>query len=201
MRSPPISTLRGAGRRGRLSWCREMGGITTGQTLLDVAVVAVTREARDVKLYALESAFGESLPAFTAGAHIDVLLDSGLIRQYSLLNSQADPSRYWIGVAREEAGGGGSRFLHEQVCQGTRLRISAPRNHFSLVEDADHSVLIAAGIGITPIWSMVQRLADLRRSWELHYGARTRAQAALLGQLEAFACGSNGKIHLYFSRE
>jgi vanillate O-demethylase ferredoxin subunit len=178
-----------------------MRSVTTGQTLFDVAVVAVTHEARDVNLYALESAHGESLPAFTAGAHIDVLLDAGLIRQYSLLNSPADPSRYWIGVMREEGGGGGSRFLHEQVHQGTRLQISAPRNHFSLVEDAGNSVLIAAGIGITPIWSMVQRLSDLGQSWELHYGARTRMEAALLGQLEAFACGSNGKIHLYFSRE
>jgi ferredoxin-NADP reductase len=165
------------------------------QAPIMVTVAAVTRETETVNLYTLARDGGAPLPAFTAGAHIDVVIKPDMVRQYSLLNSQADPSHYRIAVLREP--GGGSAFLHDEVRAGSALQISAPRNHFALVEDAAHSVLIAAGIGITPLWSMAQRLSALGRSWELHYGARSRAEAALLRELEA--CG--GRVHLHFSRE
>ena len=124
---------------------------------------------------------------FTPGAHIDVQLPNGLVRSYSLLNSPQEPQRYVIAVLLERQSRGGSRYIHEQLRVGYVLPISAPRNHFPLDETAPHNVFIAGGIGITPMLSMIARLQRLGSSWELHYAVRTRARAAFLDQLAAFA--------------
>jgi ferredoxin-NADP reductase len=153
--------------------------------LIDVRLTAIRYAARDTNLYEFMRLDGKPLPAYTPGAHIDVHLPNGIIRQYSLLEPEPDPQRYTIGVKRDPASRGGSRCVHDDLRVGKPLTISAPRNNFPLVENATHVVLFAGGIGITPIWCMVQRLARLGRSWKLFYACRSRSDMAFLQALEA----------------
>jgi ferredoxin-NADP reductase len=136
----------------------------------------------------------EALPAFTAGSHIDLYLPNGLIRSYSLLNSQHETARYLIGVHKHPSSRGGSRHVHEAMRPGDVLTIGSPRNNFALREDGEHSVFIAGGIGITPLLSMMRRLDDLGRTWELHYAVRTRRQTAFLDLINELSRGRQNAI-------
>jgi vanillate O-demethylase ferredoxin subunit len=140
-----------------------------------------------VVLLELRAEAGDVLPPFTAGAHIDLQLAPGIVRSYSLLNSQDERERYVLAVQRDPKSRGGSSLVHDMLREGATLRISEPRNNFALREDAAHTVLFAGGIGITPIHSMVLRLEALHRSWRLHYCARTRDHAALRVELARYA--------------
>ncbi len=128
---------------------------------------------------------GTCLPAFTPGAHIDVHVPGGGVRQYSLCNDGTEPGLYRIGVLKAEAGRGGSRAMHEQVTTGSVLHIGAPRNLFPLHEASPHSLLLAGGIGITPIFCMAQALWRENRSFELHYAARSKERAAFTDALQS----------------
>ncbi|WP_210538903.1 PDR/VanB family oxidoreductase [Pseudoxanthomonas spadix] len=168
---------------------------------MELRVHAVDDRTSGVRLLDLRRADGGLLPTFDAGSHIDVAVGEAGVRQYSLFNAPDQADRYCIAVALKEQGRGGSRFLHERVRTGDALRVSAPRNHFALVSDPAPSILIAGGIGITPLWAMAQALEAQGRPWELHYGARSREEAALLVQIEAFAASArHGRVCLYFSR-
>ncbi len=131
----------------------------------------------------MAAADGSLLPAFSAGAHIDVHLPDGLVRQYSLCNHPEERHRYLIGVLNDPASRGGSRSLHEQVQAGARLRISAPRNLFPLAEGARRSLLFAGGIGITPILCMAEQLSHSGHPFELHYCARSSERAAFVERI------------------
>ena len=115
---------------------------------------------------------GCELPPFTAGAHVDLTLPNGLIRSYSLTNPQSDRHRYVIGVAKDRATRGGSKWVHENLRPGMVLTVNGPRNNFALHEAAEKSIFIAGGIGITPIMSMLRTFADRgeRRPLVLAYG-------------------------------
>lgn len=152
---------------------------------LTAVVQAMRLEAEDIISIELRPAPGESFPAFDAGSHIDLHLPNGMVRSYSLLNSQDETDRYVIGVLKDRASRGGSRCVHEALRLGQRLTISAPINNFALHEDADHSVLLAGGIGITPLLSMARRLKAMGRSIELIYAARARPAAAFVDELKA----------------
>jgi ferredoxin-NADP reductase len=152
--------------------------------LIEVRLQAIRYAARDTNMYELTRVDGKALPPYEPGAHIDVHLPNGLVRQYSLLEAEPDPARYTIAVKRDPASRGGSRCVHDELRVGRTLTISAPRNNFPLAEDARHVILFAGGIGITPIWCMVQRLAKLGRSWQLYYACRSRADMAFLQALE-----------------
>ncbi len=129
------------------------------------------------------------LASFAAGAHIDVRTPGDEVRQYSLCNDPAETHRYVIAVLLEAQSRGGSHWLHHACERGDTLEIGAPRSLFPLVEDAPFSVLIAGGIGITPIWAMAQRLIALERPFALHFGARSRRLAPLLETIETtLAC-------------
>jgi len=160
-------------------------------TELNVKVTARTGEALGVIALELRAAHDCPLPAFDAGAHIDVHLpvrdDQGrfLVRQYSLCNDPAERHRYVIGVGRDPNSRGGSAWLHERLQVGDLLRIGTPRNNFPLDESAAHSVLVAGGIGITPLLAMGRRLSTLGRPWTLYYCARTPERAAFLDELRA----------------
>ena len=154
-------------------------------------VKSVTYEAERIHTYELRPLAGGELPPFTAGAHIDLHLADGCTRSYSLVNPQNERHRYVIAVALDAASAGGSRYVHEHVQAGGKLMIAPPKNNFALVEDARHSVLIAGGIGITPVWCMVQRLIELGRSWALHYSARTRETAAFVDTIAALRDNGN----------
>jgi vanillate O-demethylase ferredoxin subunit len=156
-------------------------------TLLTVRVERRISEALDIDSFHLVSADGSRLPAFGPGAHIDVHLPGGLIRQYSLCNSPSETDRYVIAVLRNAEGRGGSLAMHELARVGQTLGISAPRNHFSLSTHAPHHLLLAGGIGVTPIFSMAQKLVSERQSFSLHYCARSRNRAAFSKNLSVFA--------------
>jgi ferredoxin-NADP reductase len=126
-------------------------------------------------------------PPFEAGSHVDLHLANGLVRSYSLCNASSDRQRYVVGVALDRKSRGGSRFVHQQLRVGQTLAISAPRNNFPLHEEAPRSVLLCGGIGVTPIWSMLQRLVALGRPVELIYCARSRQEAAFVEAITALA--------------
>jgi ferredoxin-NADP reductase len=130
---------------------------------------------------------GAALARFDAGAHIDVHLPNGLVRSYSLLNDPRETHRYCLGVLEDKASRGGSRCAHEQLRVGMRLPVSEPINNFSLQSEAHHSVLIAGGIGITPMLSMACSLGAAGKPFDFVYLARARANAAFLKQVNALA--------------
>jgi ferredoxin-NADP reductase len=150
---------------------------------IDMRLTAIIYGGEGTNLFEFRTLDGSDVPPFTAGAHVDVNLPNGTIRQYSIASPQSDRSHYLLGVKLEENGRGGSRFLHEQVRVGSVLKIGLPRNHFALNESATSSILIAGGIGVTPILCMVDRLRTLGRDFQLHYAVRTRAEA-LLAQID-----------------
>ena len=123
------------------------------------------------------------MPAFEPGAHVDVQLSPGLARSYSLVNDPAIRGYYEIAVHHAIDSRGGSRHIHEQWRVGQILDIADPKNNFPMVEDASHTVMIAGGIGITPMLPMIARLEKLGRSWELHYVAASPDRAAYVDRL------------------
>lgn len=169
----------------------------TAMAPVPLRIHAIAYGADDVLLFDLRAPANGGLPPFEAGAHIDLRLPRGLIRSYSLLNDPVERHRYVIGVKREPDSRGGSAWLHGEARVGALIEVDGPSNHFALDESAPHAVFIAGGIGITPLWSMVQRLQRLGTPWTLHYRARSRGSAALLHEL----AGHAGCVHLSFSDE
>lgn len=167
--------------------------------MIDVVVVSRNNEAQDICSYELASVDGSPLPAFSAGAHIDVHLPEGLIRQYSLCNNPEERHRYLIGVLKDPASRGGSQSLHEQIHNGARLRISQPRNLFPLANEARRSLLFAGGIGITPILCMAERLAHSGCDFELHYCARSSERAAFVQRLRDSSFAE--RVFLHFDEQ
>jgi ferredoxin-NADP reductase len=168
--------------------------------LIDARVSAIETVAKDTKVYTFQRADGARLPAYQPGAHIDLHLPGGMIRQFSLCVPDADPNpeSYLVGVKRDAASRGGSLYIIDKMRVGDEIKISAPRNNFALVADATHVVLVAGGIGITPIWCMAQHLAAQKRPWTLYYSCRTRDEMAFLETLKDFAPGS---VNLHFDDE
>jgi ferredoxin-NADP reductase len=151
-------------------------------------LTAIRYAAAGINLYEFTPLEDGALPAFTAGAHIDLHLPNGLVRQYSLCNAMHERHRYVVGVKRDIASRGGSRSVHDDLRAGSVLQVGGPRNNFELHEEAPHTVLIAGGIGVTPIACMVQRLRVLGRPFELHYSVRQREEAAFLDVLPGNGC-------------
>ena len=145
---------------------------------LNVRVASKQMLSKDTALFELVAEGDQQLPPFSAGAHVEVLLPGGLQRTYSLCNPPQERHRYVLGVLRDAQSSGGSVAMHEQVHAGQRLRISAPRNQFALTPRATHSILLAGGIGITPLLSMAWQLSHEQVSFELHYCTRSAALAA-----------------------
>jgi vanillate O-demethylase ferredoxin subunit len=148
-----------------------------------VRVVDIRRETADIISLELVSADGGPLANYTPGAHIDVHVKPGLIRQYSLYEPPGSTS-YFIAVKREAQSRGGSAGIHSSVNPGHVLTISTPRNNFALAANASHSILLAGGIGVTPIASMAGHLRNIGGSYAIHYFARSAKDAALLARLE-----------------
>jgi ferredoxin-NADP reductase len=163
--------------------------------------VGVPGTPGSVRILDLRQENGHDLPEFEAGAHVDLVVSDSVIRQYSLLNAPSERHRYVVAIALDPASRGGSRHLHDWVEEGDVLSISAPRCHFHLVEDAPYSVLVAGGIGVTPIWSMAQRLIALGRPFEFHFGARSAATAPLLAEIAAGLAIAGVALHTVFADE
>ena len=163
--------------------------------MIEVSVVARNNQAQDICSFELARADGAPLPAFDAGAHIDVHLPGGLIRQYSLCNPPWENQSYLIGVLKDPASRGGSKAMHEQMQVGQKLLISEPRNLFPLSENAQRSLLFAGGIGITPILCMAERLHQLGADFQLHYCARSSERAAFVERLQAAPFAERVQLH------
>jgi vanillate O-demethylase ferredoxin subunit len=148
-------------------------------------VACVRDEAQDVRSFELVPAEGIPFPAFSAGSHVDVHIAPGLVRQYSLCNDPSEGGRYQIAVKREPASRGGSQAMHERVREGDRLTISVPRNNFPLSPVAKHHLLIAGGIGITPLLGMARQLLPSGADFALVYFSRSMAHTAFHDLLSA----------------
>lgn len=150
---------------------------------LNLRLTRIEYAAAAIHLFEFRDPAGAALPPFEAGAHVDLHLGNGQVRQYSLLNPPGERHRYVVGIKRDAKGRGGSSWVHDVLRVGDRLDVSAPRCHFPLDETRPHSVLIAGGIGITPIACMAQRLRAIGRPYTLHYSVKKRDEAALLDLL------------------
>ncbi len=147
---------------------------------------AIRWEAEGINSYILEPIDIALMPVFEPGAHVDVQLKPGLARSYSLVNDPAIRGYYEIAVHHAIDGRGGSRHIHTEWRAGDIIEISEPKNNFPMIEDASHTVLIAGGIGVTPMLPMIARLEKLGRGWELHYVAATPERAAYIERLQEY---------------
>jgi ferredoxin-NADP reductase len=166
------------------------------ESTIEVLLTCIRMAARDTNLYTFQRADRAPLPGAEPGAHIGVILPNGVERQYSLVRSGPRLTEYIVGVKRDLNSRGGSVFMHDQLRVGSKLSIAPPRNNFPLKEDADLVVLLAGGIGITPIYCMVQRLTERGRPWQLYYSCRTRLDAAFLDELAQYP-----DAHFHFDDE
>ncbi len=153
---------------------------------LTLRVIGIEPAGRDTRLFRLEDALGQALPGAEPGAHITLIMEPGLERQYSLLHPGSAPATYDVAVRREAAGRGGSAFLHERLQLGDTIAALAPRNDFALEEAASTSVLIGGGIGVTPLIAMAERLTKLGRSFSFHAAFRSPADSLLAEELAQF---------------
>src|SRR5258706_6794760 len=153
-------------------------------------------EGKNIQSYELVDPAGNTLPAFTAGAHIDIHLANGVIRQYSLCNSPGECHRYVFAVLRNEKGRGGSKAVHEQLHGQDRVRVSRPRNNFELDDAARKVILLAGGIGVTPLKAMAHQLEASGTEYELHYCARDAASAAFSDELKPLL--EKQRLHLHY---
>jgi vanillate O-demethylase ferredoxin subunit len=165
--------------------------------MLEVVVNDKNREADDIVSLKLTSADGSTLPAFDPGAHIDVHLPNGMVRQYSLCNRPGEGDHYLIGVLKDPESRGGSICLHDQVAVNDHLQISEPRNLFPMATEAKRSLLFAGGIGITPILSMAYALIHEAADFELHYSGHSKKQMAFVDQL--LNAPYANRVHLHIS--
>jgi ferredoxin-NADP reductase/nitrite reductase/ring-hydroxylating ferredoxin subunit len=156
--------------------------VTHGKAALRVQVTRKWRAADGIAGFQLKAVKG-LLPTFQPGAHIDVHMPNGEIRQYSITNGPGETDSFIIGVKLEPDSKGGSKCMHETVREGDVLAISEPRNNFPLRRDAIKTLFIAGGIGITPLLAMAQALHHSRLTHELHYFAQNEAQLAFADRL------------------
>lgn len=148
---------------------------------LTVRIARKAMETPDIcTLDLVPAAPGASLPAFTAGAHVDLHLPNGLIRPYSLCNVPGEAGHYQIGVLKDAQSRGGSRAVHELLKEGDVLPISVPRNHFPLALGAEHHLLMAGGIGVTPLLAMAEALHRAGDDFTLHFSTRSRSRTPFL---------------------
>lgn len=154
---------------------------------MEVRVASVSRVADGVVEFHLVPVDG-CCPDWEPGAHIDLVLPSGTIRQYSLCSSPGEDSFLGIAVQAEPGGRGGSLEAHRSLTVGCHVTISGPRNHFRLQEQSSYE-FVAGGIGITPILPMIEAVRAAGKPWRLWYGGRTRSRMAFLDRLDAVSCG------------
>ncbi|WP_395692400.1 PDR/VanB family oxidoreductase [Nocardioides sp.] len=151
----------------------------------DLVVEAVDRVADDVVALTLVDPDGDALPPWTPGAHVDLILGDGLVRQYSLCSDPADSRVIRVGVLKAPDSRGGSAYVHDQLAVGSTVRVRGPRNHFSFVASPRY-VFLAGGIGITPLLPMMAEAEAAGADWHLWYGGRTRSSMGFVDELAAY---------------
>ena len=172
--------------------------MTDIDTPLELQVRQIRMEAIGIHSFELCAPDHERLPSFTAGAHIDLHLPGGLVRQYSLCNDPTETHRYVLGVLKDANGRGGSLCVHEALKVGDVVRVSRPRNQFELQRGQRSALLIAGGIGITPLKSMAHSLLQAGTPFELHCCARSSEVAAFTEELVDFNRRAPGSVRWHF---
>ncbi|MBL4800297.1 MAG: oxidoreductase [Emcibacter sp.] len=167
--------------------------------VFQVEITKVESMTAEVTKYHFARTDGTDMPAFDAGAHIDVVVAPEFFRQYSLSSDPSDLSNYQIALLREEDGRGGSKLMHRIFQEGRKIFISPPHNHFPLDETAEKSYLMGGGIGITPMIAMAHSLHKLGKDFELHYSCSSRSKAGFLNDFSNVPWSH--KVHLHFSDE
>lgn len=170
----------------------------TARLIMKMQVEAMQASTDEVMLYTLVHPKRPVLPDWTPGAHVDLRLPDGRVRQYSLFGDPAERGRWRLAVKREDQGRGGSRWCHATLAPGTPVLVSAPRNNFPLAVGATRHVLVAGGIGVTPLAAMARQLAQAGADFILHFAARSAALAPLLPDLRA-VCGD--RLVTWFGEE
>ena len=151
-------------------------------------VAEVVPAAHDIVLVRFRAADGGYLPEWKAGDHLEVVLPSSLIRHYSLCGDPADRASYTVAVLRVADGRGGSREIHDSALAGALLKVRGPRSNFPLVA-AESYLLLAGGIGVTPLLTMARELSARGSRWSMVYGARSRASMAFRDELDRLGAG------------
>ncbi|MCP4618329.1 MAG: oxidoreductase [Bradyrhizobium sp.] len=162
------------------------------RTSFDIRVRRIARPSDAVMALELVTVSGDPLPAWDAGAHIDLILPDGMTRQYSLCGDPCDTMTWRIAVLCQPDSRGGSAYVHNVLRTGDVLRVAGPRNNFALV-DARSYLFIAGGIGITPILPMLKEASQRQRPWTLVYGGRTRRSMAFLDEIADY---DPAKVHV-----
>lgn len=162
---------------------------------MTLKVARITQEADDIKSFELVDPAGGALPSFQAGAHVDVNAPGGIPRQYSISNDPIETHRYVIGVLREPAGRGGSAAMHDRLNEGDMLQVTKPLNNFPLSSIAEKHLLIAGGIGITPMLAMARTLERTGADWHMHYCTRAPEKTAWRDLLSAAPYGDKVTFH------
>lgn len=164
--------------------------------VMRVEIITAAQETDGVTKYEFARVDGERLPAFEAGAHIDVVVAPEFFRQYSLSGDPADQSKYQIGVLREDEGRGGSALMHRIFTLGRKVFISKPINHFPLDPGLTKAFLMGGGIGITPMISMAHSLHRDGRDFEFHYSYKNNESAAFLNDIKSAPWFKKVKLHV-----
>jgi ferredoxin-NADP reductase len=168
----------------------------TARIIMKLRVEKMRLTTPDVLHLQLVHPLRPTLPEWCAGAHVDLRLPDGRVRQYSLCGDPDDRSKYEIAIKREATGRGGSIWVHENTREGGEVHISSPRNNLPLSAEGEHFILIAGGIGITPLLSMARALKRRAKNFTLHYCARSASEAPLLAELRDI-CGPS--LQCWFS--
>lgn len=150
-----------------------------------LTVLTVHDEAAEVRSFELGLQGLDALPTWEPGAHVDLVLGPGLVRQYSLCGHPEDELRWKVAVLREPAGRGGSQWIHDHLTVGRTVRARGPRNNFALVPESE-LLFIAGGIGVTPILPMIAQAESRGATWRLAYGGRSRSSMAFIAELEVY---------------
>jgi vanillate O-demethylase ferredoxin subunit len=166
---------------------------------LDLRVKKREQLTSDVVMLELESTTGHALPAFQAGAYIDIQIPGGLLRPYSLCNAPQEGRRYVIAVRKERPSRGASVYLHDRVRAGDVLRVRHPLNEFPLHPSATYSALFGGGVGIAPLLSMAAELWHRGAGFEVHFSARNVHQAPFASYLQRQPY--RGRVHFHWSED
>ncbi len=151
--------------------------------MIEVVVSDIVQETPNIRRITLATPTGTALPVFEAGAHIDLHLPNGMIRQYSLVNPPGETDTYQLGVLKEKNSRGGSAWIHETLAKADRLHVSEPRNRFPIAKAARRHILFAGGIGITPILSIARHLSAFGADFAVYYSVRNKHEAAFYEDL------------------
>lgn len=177
-----------------------VGEVAVLEMEFQVLVRKIKQEAERIKSFELVPADGSLVPSYTAGSNITLLLEKDLARTYSLIDTGVEPDALRIAVLDQHNGRGGSRFMHENVNVGDTLTVKGIANCFSAAKAASNHILIAGGIGITPILSLAKFFAGSSSKFKVHYSAQSRGRAAFIDQIVSSSSFYNN-VEFYFSDE